>query len=549
MTIATSLACIAILITLLLFSPAGALIPYPKVWNKTSSAYSLRTIHTGDFELVTDSTYILQGAAKRISDWFRLPDAFIDYPVNPSRNELISLRQLRVLVESNCTELIHGVDESYVLTIPTNSDVTLQSKTVFGALRGLETFAQLIEYGWIEDNTGQVIFTLMSPQYIDDAPSYPYRGLLIDTARHYLPMELLLTNLDAMAMNKLNVLHWHMTDSQSWPYQSQQYPELSDHGAFRSDLVYTAENIQHLVREAYYRGIRVIPEFDLPGHSAAVAKSHPEWMSHCPPRDYYDSPPILDPTNSDVHHFIEDLYDEILTLFSTADMIHVGGDEVPLECWKNDPAIQKWMIIHNVTDEIALFELFEEALLTIVETRQAIVWQEVFDLGINISQNTIVDVWKGDQDVDSMFRATAAGHGVVLSSCWYLDHLDDDWYQYYQCDPRDKLNATITTDAQYQLVLGGHASMWGEQVDSSNFMSRVWPRASSMAERLWSGSTASDDTTIRDRMASFRCHMVRRGIDAGPIGPGVCDKEPRFNKNADASVKGDLGPALTYDKQ
>ncbi|KAI2514346.1 N-acetyl-beta-D-galactosaminidase [Fragilaria crotonensis] len=552
-SIVASLARIAILIALLLFPPADALVPHPKVWNQTASSAYLRTIQTGDFELVTDSPYILQGAAKRISDWFRLPDVFMNYPVNPSGKELISLCQLYVLVESNCTDLIHGVDESYVLTIPTNSSVTLQSKTVFGALRGLETFAQLIQYGWIEVNTGQVIFTLSTPQYIEDAPSYPYRGLLIDTARHYLPMELLLTNLDAMAINKLNVLHWHMTDSQSWPYQSQQYPELSDKGAFRSDLVYSKENIERLVREAYYRGIRVIPEFDLPGHSAALAKSHPEWMSHCTHDDNNSEPPILpilDPTNRDVHHFIKDLYAEIFTLFTTADMIHLGGDEVPLECWKNDPAIQHWMRIHNVTDEIMLFGLFEEALLAIVETRQPIVWQEVFDLGVHISPNTIVDVWKQDQDADTMHRAIAAGHRVVLSSCWYLDHLDNDWYQYYQCDPRDKLNATGgTTDAQYERVLGGHASMWGERVDSSNFMSRVWPRASSMAERLWSGSTASDETTIRERMTAFRCHMVRRGINAGPIGPGVCDKEPRFNKNAASFDKEDVGPVLTYDNQ
>ena len=150
---------------------------------------------------------------------------------------------------------------------------------------------------------------------------------------------------------------------------------------------------------------------------------------------------------------------------------------------------------------------------------------------------------------------SAAGYRVILSSCWYLDHLEHDWYHFYQCDPRDKLNATTASqtttipsvDAQYELVLGGHASMWGEHVDGSNFMSRVWPRASAMAERLWTGTSRED--TIRDRMADFRCHMVRRGIDAGPIGPGVCDKEPRFNKNA-ASIKTDnLRPVNNYDNQ
>lgn len=501
-----------------------ALVPYPKFWNKTSSSI-LRTIHPGEFEIVTNITYLIDGATKRAPDWFRLPDAFIDYPVNPSEKELLPLNRIHVFVESDNTDLLHGVDESYELTIPaTDGPATLNSKSVFGALRGLETFAQLLEYGWIEDNTGQSTFTLSStPHTIYDAPSYPYRGLLVDTARHYLPMELLLTNLDAMSMNKLNVLHWHMTDSQSWPYQSQKYPELSQKGAFRPDLVYSAQDVQHVIQEAYYRGIRVIPEFDLPGHSYAIGKSHSAWMSHCPE---WDEP--IDPTNDEVYEFIAQLYDEIFSLFPS-DMVHLGGDEVPLDCWEKDPAIKAWMETHNVTNAIDLYELFETKLLRIVEAKQPIVWQEVFDLGINISERTIIDVWKewDGQDADTLFHATAAGYQVILSSCWYLDHLGDDWFQYYQCDPRAKFNGT---DEQYALVLGGHASMWGEQVDSSNFMSRVWPRASSMSERLWSGE-ASDDYTIRDRMANFRCHMVRRGIDASPIGPGFCGKEPTFNNN------------------
>lgn len=514
-----------VVVTSLLVS-ARALVPYPKHWNNTATTVSvLRTIHPGDFEIVTNSTFLIDGAKKRSSNWFRLPDVFIDYPVNPSGSELITLSQLHVIVESDNTELVQGVDESYELAIPTTCCATLQSKTVFGALRGLETFAQLLEYGWIEDYTGQATFTLSAKQNIRDAPSYPFRGLLIDTARHYLPMELLLTNLDAMAINKLNVMHWHMTDSQSWPYESQRYPELSQKAAYRSDLVYSPANIRHIVQEAYYRGIRVIPEFDLPGHSRSIGKSHPEWMAHCPD---WDEP--IDPTKKEVYEFIAQLYEEIFTLFP-ADMVHLGGDEVPLDCWKKDPSIQAWMATHNLTDEVELFELFEQKLLTIVETKQPIVWQEVFDLDIKISQNTIVDVWKSGQDAESLFKATAAGYQVILSSCWYLDHLGDDWYRYYQCDPRAKFNGT---DGQYALVLGGHASMWGETVDSSNFMSRVWPRASSVAERLWSGKGTED--TIRDRMAAFRCHMVRRGIDAGPVGPGVCSKEPRFNMN-DASFE------------
>lgn len=513
------------------------LVPAP-LYHKQTSSNVVRTVHPGDFQIVTTNSFLINGVRKRISDWFRLPDYFIDNPVNPNKNILDELTKLHVIVNSNDTELVQGVDESYELNIPATTSTstiscecaTIRSNTVFGALRGLETFAQLLEYGWIEENTGQAAFTIVAPQIIRDTPAYAYRGLLVDTSRHFLPMELLLANLDAMAMNKLNVLHWHITDSQSWPYQSERYPELSEKGAYRPGMVYSAANIRKVVQEAYYRGIQVIPEFDLPGHSQAIGKSHPEWMAHCPD---WNEP--IDPTNEEVYAFIENLFEEVFDLFPS-DMVHLGGDEVPLDCWMKDPAIQEWMVDHNVPGDVQLYEIFEQKLLKIAEQKQSIVWQEVFDLGINITSNTIVDVWKGDWgNENTLFDATHAGYQVLVSSCWYLDHLASDWRQYYKCDPREMMKLVNGTEAQASLIVGGHASMWGEKVDSTDFMSRVWPRASAVAERLWSGK--ADDKTIENRLSIFRCHMLRRGIDAGPVGPGFCGKEPRFNKNQATSRK------------
>jgi len=154
-------------------------------------------------------------------------------------------------------------------------------------------------------------------------------------------------------------------------------------------------------------------------------------------------------------------------------------------------------------------------------------------LGINISDNTVIDVWKGDKDQSTVFNATANGHHVVISSCWYLDHLSQDWRKLYDCDLHAKL--VNGTAEQASLILGGKASMWGEHVDASNFISRVWPRASAVAERLWSGNHQYNSTssTIQKRISEFRCYMVQRGIDAGPVGPGFCAKEIRFQKNDD----------------
>ena len=159
----------------------------------------------------------------------------------------------------------------------------MRARTVFGVVRGLETLGQLLQFGWMsnkkDDDTGGPIFVIHGiPLSIKDGPSFEYRGLLIDTSRHYLPLNLILDNLDAMSMNKMNVLHWHLTDSQSFPYKTKSSPEVAAKGAFHPKLVYTTSDIQSVVHEAYLRGIRVVPEVDMPGHTQSIAKSHPELM-------------------------------------------------------------------------------------------------------------------------------------------------------------------------------------------------------------------------------------------------------------------------------
>lgn len=224
------------------------------------------------------------------------------------------------------------------------------------------------------------------------------------------------------------------------------------------------------------------------------------------------------------HHSLSSLHNHL-------DFIHVGGDEVNLECWRNSSTIQAWMKLHSFENETQLFGYFETKLLNIVTqkfNKTPIVWQEVFNLGLlnNINNTTtIVNVWKSS-DTTTIAQATSQNYSVLVSNCWYLDHLDKDWHDFYQCNPR---NSTTTRD-KASLIIGGHASMWGETVDATNFMSRVWPRASSMAEKLWSGgaSSKSAESNVLDRLSKFRCFMVARGIAAQPIAPGCCEIEPKY---------------------
>jgi hexosaminidase len=511
-------------ITLLLIRRVQAIFPAPKFEDYSSNSLVTLTFEPSSLQVqqaIPSHAFMDKAIQRFVADSTRaLPNFAADYPLNPDQMQLQELRIFRFIRFDDSTELNGDTDESYLLEI--NSEMEITSQTVFGAIRALETLSQLLQFGWLDDLGKPTFIIHHTPLSIRDSPTFPYRGLLIDTARHYLPVSLILANVDAMARNKLNVLHWHMTDDQSWPYQSSRYPDLSDQGAYHPKRIYSPGNVTHIIREAHLRGIRVIPEFDMPGHTYAMAKSHPDIMSHCP-----DAVDPMDPTQEATFDFIEQLYQEIAGMFHD-DYMHLGGDEVALDCWENDTSIQQWMQKNKIDNVVDLFKIFEQRLLTIAENlgKKTIVWQEVFDLGIPIANDTIVDVWKdwGAQAESTLHKATAAGYSVILSSCWYLDHLSKRWQDYYQCNP---LGFNLTQDQQ-ELVLGGHASMWGEHVDASNFMSRVWPRASAAAERLWTGAHAQAESTVAGRIQEFRCHMLRHGIMAGPTGPGSCDREPDF---------------------
>jgi hexosaminidase len=454
----------------------------------------------------------------------RFPDFAQDYLVNPSNLTLHTYVGIEITIHSPDIRLYHEVPEDYELTVPSGSRVIqINSTTVFGALRGIETLGQLLEFGWLSSSSKHwwsstiATFCIRNiPLYISDAPSYPYRGLMIDTSRHYLPLNLILENLDAMAMNKLNVLHWHMSDSQSFPFAISSFPDLAEKGAYHPKRIYTVQDVQKVIHEAYLRGIRVVPEIDMPGHTAAIANSHPEVMSHCP-----TAQEPMNPTVSDTYNFVKNIYLDLNDIFPD-EFVHVGGDEVWMseQCWLNDTKIAAWMTDHDMNETVQLYEYFETQLLQIVAgfDKTPIVWQEVFNLNLTITANTIVDVWKGF-DKYTIQNATNQNFRVILSGCWYLDHLDNTWEDYYACNPR---NFTGNKD----LMIGGHASMWGEHVDASNFISRVWPRASAAAERLWTGDVENGPSkSIADRIHNFRCRMIQQGFAAGPTRPGACPKE------------------------
>ncbi|XP_036619486.1 beta-hexosaminidase subunit beta [Trichosurus vulpecula] len=429
------------------------------------------------------------------------------------------LQQLLVTItsDSECDAYPNSSsDESYKLVVQ-EPVATLEAKKVWGALRGLETFSQLV----YKDFYGAYV---VNQSEVTDSPRFRYRGVLIDTSRHFLPLKTILKTLDAMAFNKLNVLHWHIVDDHSFPYQSVTFPDLSSKGAYSPNHIYTHTDIKAVIEYARLRGIRVIPEFDTPGHTESWGKGQKDLLTPCyKGSEKTDSFGPVNPTLNTTYVFMSDFFKEISRVFPE-DYIHLGGDEVDFHCWETNPDVTKFMQQKGFGKDYSKLESYYiQRLIDIVSSTNKgyMVWQEVFDNGVTLKKDTIIEVWIQSTYREELRRVTAAGYAAVLAAPWYLDYISygQDWKKYYSVEP---LNFVGTTK-QKDLVIGGTAALWGEYVDATNLSPRLWPRASAVAERLWSPQKVRNLDDAYDRLTEHRCRMLRRGIAAQPLFVGYCE--------------------------
>jgi len=329
-----------------------------------------------------------------------------------------------------------------------------------------------------------------------------------------------------MEYNKLNVFHWHMVDAESFPFESRVFPNISIYGRYANDAIYTYDNINDLVNYAYDRGIRIIPEIDVPGHTGGIALSYRHLVVFCDNMQYGVDNIALNPIKNETYTFVQQLLTEVASLFPDA-FFHIGGDEVNPLCWPQDPDISNYMKQYNLTtqDLQASFEQKAQNMIAAIN-KSSIVWEEVFDLGSPVLNDTIINVWL-DNPATVITNAVQSGRRVVISSGWYMDRMQVNnsyyqwiftWHDFYG-EPTAGTNLTADQEA---LILGGEMSVWTESVDEVNFDERLWTRGPAVAERLWSGKQVNDYKLAAPRLEYFRCKLISRGVQSGPTIPSYC---------------------------
>ena len=405
---------------------------------------------------------------------------------------------LQVVVHSNGSAVQSlDEDESYHLTT-TPTLIRVEAQTPTGALRGLETLYQLIQ------PTGSA-FSVPSVM-IEDQPRFRWRGLMIDCGRHFEPVEVLKRNLDAMAAVKLNVFHWHLTEDQGFRIESKEFPKLTGEGS--DGNFYTQEDAREIVRYARDRGIRVVPEFEMPGHSAAWLFAYPELASGTNPtgirREFGVSDFAMDPTREETYQFIEKFLKEMTTIFPDS-YVHIGGDEAPAPDWKKNPRILAFMKSHDLADNDALQAYFNRHVLAILTklNRRMVGWDEIFNPAL--PKDVVIQSWRGEA---SLAKAATQGYQGVLSAPYYLDGMKSA-ETHYLADPIPA-DTSLTTDQQ-KLILGGEICMWGEQLDERTIDSRIWPRTAAIAERFWSSQNHRDIDDMYRRLEPMSIELQTLG--------------------------------------
>jgi hexosaminidase len=498
-------------------------------------------------------------------------------------NSTGTLTTVNVEVTDTHAALQHGVDESYSLEIAEGSDsIEIKAKTVYGALHAFTTLQQIV----ISSGSGLIV---EAPVSIQDAPLYPVRGIMIDSGRNYISKKKIYEQIDGMALSKLNVLHWHMVDAQSWPVELATYPDMTE-DAYSAREVYSLECMKDIINYAAKRGVRVIPEIDMPGHANSGWKQVDEGMMACIDSWWSNdvwathtavepNPGQLDILNNKTYEVTGKVYKELASIFPD-NWFHIGGDELHMNCYNFSTLASEFFAsgksmgdLYQVWVDRALPNFRKQANKTFVMWEDVRISPDAAATG-ELPKDVVLQAW--NNGLANIKNLTSQGYRVIVSSsdfmyldCGYGGWVGNDqrynvmvnpnatdgspnfnwgagggswcapyktWQRIYDYDFTFNL-----TDAQKALVQGAIAPLWSEQVDDVVISSKMWPRAAALAELVWSGNRDANGnkrtTELTQRILNFREYLVANGVGAAPLMPKFCLQHPHeCDLNLDQTV-------------
>ncbi|CAF3918680.1 unnamed protein product [Rotaria sordida] len=481
-----------------------SVIPYPEFIDKKNSTV---TISNG-FRIISKQnlTEDLQLALHRYSKYISLLTG-ISVTINQTflspRNKLII----------DCPSIISkidkypklGEDESYKLNI-TKTGSYLYSLSLTGIIRGLSTFVQLIEQ---HESSNTFYIPLVN---IIDRPRFMWRGLLLDVSRHWMPVPVIERTLNTMELSKFNVLHLHLSDDQGFRVESIEYNLLHDRKEF-----FTQKDIEYLVEYARQRRIRIIPEFDMPGHATSWFVGYPELASQPGPYQIATKWGVMkatmDPTKENTYIFLDKFLKEMTKLFPDP-YFHIGGDEVDGSQWTKSPTIQQFINKHKLENNHGLQAYFNKRIQKLLKKYGKIMvgWEEILDevhKNLMVDKDAIIQAWQHQQATEN---AIIKGHRVIVSNGYYLDHLLLS-RNHYKVDPIFRNDVRLLHEQQQSHILGGEACIWSEYVTPNSIDSRIWPRALAIVERFWSPSSIKDENFLYERL--FRLNHLFDKMQTG----------------------------------
>lgn len=392
-----------------------------------------------------------------------------------------------------------GEDEGYVLDV-SSAGAKLSAANSLGIMHGMQTFLQLIQV----TPSGFAAPAV----HIEDSPRFPWRGLMIDVSRHFISIDTLKRNIDGLAATKMNVLHLHLSDDQGFRMASKEFPKLTSVGS--DGKFYTQEEVRELIAYAGDRGIRVIPEFDMPGHSTAWFVGYPAIASGPGPyqieRRWGIFDPAMDPTREETYNFLDKFIGEMAEVFPDH-YFHIGGDEVNGKQWDANPRIQEFMHAHKIKSNQELQQYFTLRIQKIVSKHHKLMvgWDEILSPGM--PEDIVIQSWRGP---DSLASAAQQGYRGLLSSGYYLDGMAPAG-KHYLVDPMSDADAKLTPEQQKR-ILGAEACAWAEFLSDENIESRIWPRTAAIAERLWSPQRLQDVDSMYMRLAATSQQLEQLGL-------------------------------------